>query len=83
MNAFIYCEFGNLFIRKPNGLEWRHEQVDRPELGFEYEVIIFDDIEVKTIEEPIQGIVILLSSRPERLLNTITSRCQIVPFNAI
>lgn len=47
MNAFIYCEFGNLFIRKPNGLEWRHEQVDRPELGFEYEVIIFDDIEVK------------------------------------
>ena len=47
MNALIYCENGNLFVRKPNGLEWRHEQVDRPELGFEYEVLIYDDIEYK------------------------------------
>ena len=34
MNALIYCENGNLTIRKPNGLEWQHEQVDKPELGF-------------------------------------------------
>ena len=37
MNALTYCEFGNLTIRKPNGLEWQHEQVDKPELGFEYD----------------------------------------------
>ena len=30
MNALVYCEFGNLFVRKPNGLEWRHESVDNP-----------------------------------------------------
>ena len=47
MNALIYCENGSLFIRRPNGLEWRHEQVDRPELGFEYEVLVYDDIEYK------------------------------------
>jgi len=47
MNAFVYCEFGNLFIRKENGLEWRHESVDAPELGFEYDVLIYDEIECK------------------------------------
>jgi hypothetical protein len=47
MNALIYCENGNLTIRKPNGLEWQHEQVDKPELGFEYDVLIYDDIECK------------------------------------
>ena len=47
MNMLIYCENGNLTIRKANGLEWRHENVDRPELGFEYEVLIYDDIECK------------------------------------
>ena len=47
MNALIYCEHGNLWIRKPNGLEWEHKNVDRPELGFEYEVLIYDDIECK------------------------------------
>ena len=47
MNALVYCEFGNLFVRKPNGLEWRHESVDAPELGFEYDVLIYDDIECK------------------------------------
>lgn len=50
MNALIYCENGNLFIRKPNGLEWRHEQVDAPELGFAYDVLIYDDIECKVEE---------------------------------
>lgn len=47
MNALVYCEFGNLFVRKANGLEWRHESVDAPELGFEYDVLIYDDIECK------------------------------------
>ena len=47
MNALIYCENGNLWIRKPNGLEWEHKNVDKPELGFEYDVLIYDDIECK------------------------------------
>ena len=50
MNMLIYCENGHLTIRKPNGLEWRHDNVDRPNLGFEYDVLIYDDIEVKIRE---------------------------------
>ncbi len=53
-------------------------------------MIIIDDVDtinesasnalLKTIEEPITGIIILLSSRPEKLLDTIKSRCQKIPF---
>ena len=50
MNMLIYCENGHLTIRKPNGLEWRHDNVDKPNLGFEYDVLIYDDIEVKIME---------------------------------
>ena len=50
MNMLIYCENGHLTIRKPNGLEWRHENVDKPDLGFDYDVLIYDDIEVKIME---------------------------------
>ena len=50
MNALIYCDFGNLFIRKPNGLEWSFENTDRPELGFAYDVLVYDDIEVKILK---------------------------------
>ena len=57
MNALVYCDFGNLFIRKPNGLEWRHENVDKPELGFEYDVLIYDDIECK-VEKWVEGVVL-------------------------
>ncbi|AAP99197.1 MULTISPECIES: DNA polymerase III subunit delta' [Prochlorococcus] len=35
---------------------------------------------LKTIEEPTSSVLILISSRPERLLDTIKSRCQIIPF---
>ncbi len=35
---------------------------------------------LKTIEEPSNGLLILISSKPERLLETIKSRCQIIPF---
>ncbi len=35
---------------------------------------------LKTLEEPKNGLLILLSSRPERLLQTIRSRCQEIPF---
>ena len=50
MNMFIYDEHGNLTIRKPNGLEYSFNNTDKPELGFEYQVLVYDDIEVKIVE---------------------------------
>ena len=50
MNMLIYCENGNLTIRKPNGLEWNYENTDKPDLGFEYDVLVYDDIEVKILK---------------------------------
>tara|TARA_B100001996_G_scaffold347217_1_gene304609 strand:+ start:359 stop:928 length:570 start_codon:yes stop_codon:yes gene_type:complete len=49
-NALIFTEDNNLFVRKPNGLEYEFQNVDRPELGFEYEVLVYDDIEVKIMK---------------------------------
>lgn len=47
MNAFIYDSDGTIFVRKPNGLEYNYENVDKPAFDFEYDVVIYDDIEVK------------------------------------
>ena len=49
MNAFIYDEKGTLFIRKPNGLEYNYDSVDKPAFEFNFDVIIYDDIEVKIL----------------------------------
>ncbi len=38
---------------------------------------------LKTLEEPCNGILILISERPERLLETIRSRCHKVPFSRL
>ena len=38
---------------------------------------------LKTLEEPISGTIILISSQPQKLLATITSRCQIIPFQRL
>ena len=38
---------------------------------------------LKTLEEPGRGIIILLSAKPERLLATIRSRCQQIPFSRL
>ena len=35
---------------------------------------------LKTLEEPSNGVIILITSRPEKLLPTINSRCQRIPF---
>ena len=35
---------------------------------------------LKTLEEPGDGLLILLSAAPDRLLSTIRSRCQMIPF---
>tara|TARA_Y100001968_G_scaffold286074_1_gene286486 strand:+ start:655 stop:1614 length:960 start_codon:yes stop_codon:yes gene_type:complete len=53
-------------------------------------IVIIEDIEkmnesasnalLKTLEEPNSGLFILITQRPEKLLPTIRSRCQIVPF---
>ena len=53
-------------------------------------IVIIEDIEkmnesasnalLKTLEEPNSGLFILITQRPEKLLSTIRSRCQIIPF---
>ncbi len=56
----------------------------------EKSIVIIEDIErinesasnalLKTLEETNTGLFILITQRPEKLLSTIKSRCQIVPF---
>ncbi len=56
-------------------------------------IVIIEDIEemnesasnalLKTLEEPNKGLFILISERPEKLLPTIRSRCQLVPFTRL
>ncbi len=56
-------------------------------------MIVLEDVEsmnesasnalLKTLEEPMNGILILTSSRKDRLLNTIKSRCQEIPFKGL
>ena len=38
---------------------------------------------LKTLEEPQNGVLILICQRPENLLSTIRSRCQIIPFTKL
>jgi DNA polymerase-3 subunit delta' len=38
---------------------------------------------LKTLEEPGQGVLILISAAPDRLLATIRSRCQRIPFRSL
>ena len=59
----------------------------------ERSIVIIEDIEkmnesasnalLKTLEEPNTGLFILITQRPEKLLSTIRSRCQIVPFTRL
>ena len=56
----------------------------------EKSIVIIEDIErinesasnalLKTLEDTNTGLFILITQRPEKLLSTIRSRCQIVPF---
>ena len=56
----------------------------------EKSIVVIEDIEkmnesasnalLKTLEEPNTGLFILITNSPEKLLSTIRSRCQIVPF---
>ncbi len=38
---------------------------------------------LKTLEEPINGTIILISSQPQKLLPTIASRCMVIPFHRL
>lgn len=38
---------------------------------------------LKTVEEPINGTIILISSQPQKLLPTITSRTHVIPFHRL
>ena len=69
------------------------EFLGRKPLEAEKSMIIIEDIErmnesasnalLKTLEEPNEGMFILISQRPEKLLSTIRSRCQRIPFNRL
>lgn len=48
-NALIYTENNELIVRKANGLQYEFKNVDRPELGFDYEVLVYDEPEVKIL----------------------------------
>lgn len=50
MNGLVYDWNGNLKVRKENGLEYNIDNCDKPDLGFEYDVIIYEDIEVKVVK---------------------------------
>jgi len=49
-SEFIYTENGDLKITKPNGLTYEFNNVDAPELGFEYDMIVYSDVEVKIVK---------------------------------
>ena len=59
----------------------------------EKSIVIIEDIErmnesasnalLKTLEEPNDGIFILITQRAEKLLTTIRSRCQLIPFKRL
>tara|TARA_Y100001968_G_C19369329_1_gene724252 strand:+ start:384 stop:1343 length:960 start_codon:yes stop_codon:yes gene_type:complete len=66
------------------------EFLGKKPLESERSIVVIEDIEkmnesasnalLKTLEEPNSGLFILITQRHEKLLSTIRSRCQIVPF---
>jgi len=69
------------------------EFLSKKPLESERNIVIIEDIEkmnesasnalLKTLEEPNTGLFILITQRPEKILSTIRSRCQIVPFKRL
>jgi len=50
MNSLVYTEDSKLIVEKPNGLKYEFDNVDAPDLGFEYDMVVYDDIEVKVLK---------------------------------
>ena len=42
MNQLIYTEDNNLHVTKPNGLRYEYKNVEKPNLGFEFDVVVYD-----------------------------------------
>ena len=85
----------NIRIKSPpqirlNQIKEIIEFIGKKPLESERSIVIIEEIEtmnesasnalLKTLEEPNKGLFILITQRPEKLLTTIRSRCQIVPF---
>ena len=85
----------NISIKSPSQIRLNQikeiiEFLGKKPLESKRSIVIIEDIErmnesasnalLKTLEEPKAGLFILITQRPEKLLSTIRSRCQIVPF---
>ena len=88
----------NINIKSPpqirlNQIKEIIEFLGKKPLEAEQSIVIIEDVEkmnesasnalLKTLEEPNTGLFILITQRPEKLLSTIRSRCQIVPFTRL
>ena len=88
----------NISIKSPSQIRLNQikeiiEFLSKKPLESERNIVIIEDIEkmnesasnalLKTLEEPNTGLFILITQRPEKLLSTIRSRCQIVPFKRL
>ena len=88
----------NLSIKSPpqirlNQIKEIIEFIAKKPFEAERSIVIIEDIEtmnesasnalLKTLEEPRTGLFILITQRPEKLLSTIRSRCQVVPFTRL
>tara|TARA_Y100001968_G_scaffold270845_1_gene262199 strand:- start:531 stop:1490 length:960 start_codon:yes stop_codon:yes gene_type:complete len=92
------AKLDNLSIKSPPKIRLSQikeiiEFLGKKPMEAEKSIVIIEDVErmnesasnalLKTLEEPNQGIFILISERPEKLLTTIRSRCQMVPFKRL
>ena len=88
----------NISIKSPSQIRLNQikeiiEFLSKKPLESERNIVIIEDIEkmnesasnalLKTLEEPSTGVFILITQRPEKLLSTIRSRCQMVPFKRL
>lgn len=51
MIAFIYDQDNSLKLRDSRGLKWEYQQADAPQLGFDYDFLVYDDQKIKIILE--------------------------------
>tara|TARA_Y100001968_G_scaffold272593_1_gene264875 strand:+ start:656 stop:1615 length:960 start_codon:yes stop_codon:yes gene_type:complete len=88
----------NITIKAPaqirlNQIKKIIEFLGRKPLDSEKNIVIIEDVErmnesasnalLKTLEEPSEGLFILITQNHEKLLTTIKSRCQIIPFKRL
>ena len=51
MNALVFTENNDLKITKPNGLRYEFNNVDKPSLGFDFDILVYDGDEHWRIEK--------------------------------